>query len=60
MSGVWSAAQLSQLANDLGAVEDWLIDKCESRHHEDMADVVGKALLVIEDLYDEQREREAS
>ena len=60
MSGVYSADELDDLAARLSAIEDWLRASCEARHHEDMADVVGKAYQVIDDLYDEQVEAEAS
>ena len=58
MSGVYSAKELSELATNLSAIEDWLRDKCEARHNDDMADVVGRAFQVIDDLYDEQVELE--
>jgi hypothetical protein len=53
MSTVYGKSELSELALNLGAIADWLRNKCDARHHEDMADVVDKATLVIEDLYDE-------
>lgn len=45
--------ELSALASNLGAVKDWFRDSCEARHHQDMADLVGKAVGILEDLYDE-------
>ena len=57
---VYSAAELGELACNLGAIEDWLRDSCTARHNEDMADVVGKAVQVLEDVHDEQEVREAS
>jgi hypothetical protein len=53
---VYSAEQLSTIAQNLGAVEDWLNDKCEARHAEDMGDICREAIEVIEDLYDEKIE----
>ena len=53
MSLTYGKTELDELATQLCAVEDWLRDKCEARHHEDMADVIGKAHQVIDDLYDE-------
>ena len=55
---VYSAEQLSELAMRLGAIEDWLLEKCEARHAADMAGIVGQAVQVLEDVYDEQQERE--
>lgn len=57
---VYSSQELGDLATQLCAIEDWLLNGCEARHADDMADVISKAHLVIEDLYDEQREKEAS
>lgn len=58
MSGVHSAAELSELATNLCALEEWLREHCTARHATDMADVVDKAYTVIDDLYDTQRELE--
>jgi hypothetical protein len=54
----YSAEEISELSKNLGAVEDWLRDHCEARHADDMADLVEKAVQVLEDLYDEAIERE--
>ena len=58
VSGVHSAAELSELCLNLLAVEEWLREHCPARHATDMADVVDKAYTVIDDLYDTQRELE--
>jgi hypothetical protein len=54
VSLTYSAAQLDELLTHLGAVEDWLREKCEARHADDMADLVEQACRVLDDLYDEQ------
>jgi hypothetical protein len=56
---VYSAAQIGLVSQNLGAVEDWLREKCEARHAEDMADVIAKAIDMLENFYDEQAEKEA-
>lgn len=58
VSGVHSAAELSELCLSLLAVEEWLREHCPARHATGMADTVGKAYTVIDDLYDTQRELE--
>jgi len=56
---IYSAAQIGLISQNLGAVQDWLAENCEARHADDMAEVVGKAIDVLEDLYDDMSEREA-
>lgn len=53
MSLTYGKTELGELAAHLSAIEDWLRDSCDARHHEDMADAVGKAYQVVDDLYDE-------
>jgi hypothetical protein len=47
-----TAAELADLASDLGLIEDWLRQDCTARHAEDMADVIHQAWGVIDDLAD--------
>jgi hypothetical protein len=48
----YTKQELTDLAGYLSAVGDWLREKTEARHHEDMADAVDAAFLIIDDLVD--------
>jgi hypothetical protein len=47
---VYSKDQISEIVTQLSDIEDWLLDKCEALHHEDMAYVVATARQMIEDM----------
>lgn len=55
---VYSASEIGLVSQNLGGIEDWLRGSSEARHADSMADVVARAIQMLEDFYDEQAEAE--